>query len=160
MQSKCPLTILFYFPCRVQWFGVYTPDSRSGTLKVETHRARQRMGPEESLQAEVGASEPFLAEDCPNLRRNNKSDGEWRCRDENPSVLLTGKTHSLLSLSRSHPMTHEQAQCHPEDETKWSCVLWCRVNSQPGELTKCAPDGGSGANGFEVLLCIGHWIII
>lgn len=67
------------------------------TIKVETHRARQRMHPGESLHADVRAFEPFFEEDWPTPTRNNRSGGGWRCRDEDSSVLLARKTHSFLS---------------------------------------------------------------
>lgn len=81
---------LSYCPCRARWFGVSIPDSRSSMLKVDPRGKSASWG---------RAFESFFAEDWPNLRRNNRSDGECGCRDGSPSVLLTRKTHSLVSLS-------------------------------------------------------------
>lgn len=97
----------FYFPCRAQWFGVYILDSRSSTLKVETHRARQRTGPEEGLQAEVGASELFFAEDWPTWEEITEVMGNGDAGMRIPVSCSPGRLTHFCPCHGSHPVTHE-----------------------------------------------------
>lgn len=71
------------------------------------------MDPEESLRAKVEVFKLFCEEDWPTLRRNNRSGGEWGCRVENSSGLLTRKSLSLHSVpvEISYPVTREHVWC-------------------------------------------------
>lgn len=140
--AKCPLA---------HELGVHTPDARSCPPKVETHRARQRTDPEESVQADVWTFELFpFGGVRPTPRSNSGSGGKW-FGDEKPSVLLTSKTLPSVPTHVPRPMAQNRCGARGEDGKMQSCVL--RRGKFPAGTHLCAPGGGCGAGGYGALLC-------